>query len=50
VFPLSFALKWFCPFLRTLILPFLVTFIRLVYDLFVFVLMIVIFSLLVQRE
>ena len=35
--PLSFALKWFCPFGRALIFPFLVTFNRFVYDLFVFI-------------
>ncbi len=35
--PVCFALKWFCPGFRATSFPFLVTLIRLVYDLFVFI-------------
>jgi len=35
--PVCLALKWFCPGLRATSLPFLVTLIRLVNDLFVFI-------------
>ncbi len=33
----SLALKWFCPAERAIILPFLVTLTRFMYDLFVFI-------------
>lgn len=35
--PVWRALKWFCPGLRAMSFPFLVIFIRFVYDLFVFI-------------
>ncbi len=35
--PVWRALKWFCPGLRAISFPFLVTFIRFVNDLFVFI-------------